>query len=136
MLEIRQSAGYVTFLVRVQPRASRSELAGEWQGALRVRLAEPPLDNRANDALCRFLAARLNVPLAAVRIARGERSRNKRVEISGATVEQVRALAALSTGQSRPSIQNNKDQQNKEQQSTRQRSKEQGSHAPDGSHSG
>jgi uncharacterized protein len=135
VLEIRQSAGHVTFLVRVQPRASRSELAGEWQGALRVRLAAPPFENRANEALCRFLAACLNVPLAAVRIARGERSRNKRVEISGATVEQVRALAALSTGRTRPD-QQNKDQQNKERQSTRQRSKEQGSHAPDGSHSG
>ena len=102
VLEIRQSAGHVTFLVRVQPRASRSELAGEWQGALRVRLAAPPLEDRANEALRRFLAARLNVPVAAVRIARGERSRNKRVEISGATVEQVRAMAALSAGQTAP----------------------------------
>ena len=120
MLEIRQSAGHVTFLVRVQPRASRSEVAGEWQGALRVRLAAPPLDNRANEALRRLLAARLNVPFAAVRIARGERSRNKRVEISGATVEQVRALAALSAGQTRPGKQKNKYQENKERQSTRQ----------------
>ena len=102
VLEIRQSAGHVTFLVRVQPRASRTELAGEWQGALRVRLAAPPIENRANEALCRFLAACLNVPLAAVRIARGERSRKKRVEISGVTVEQVRAQAALSSGRTRP----------------------------------
>jgi len=98
MIEVTQSSSHVSFLVRVQPRASRSELAGEWQGALRVRLAAPPIENRANDALRRFLAARLNVPVAAVKIARGERSRNKRVEISGATAEQVRALAALSTG--------------------------------------
>ena len=129
----------MTFLVRVQPRASRSELAGEWQGALRVRLAAPPVDDRANDALRRFLAACLNVPVAAVRIARGERSRDKRVEISGATVEQVRALAALSTGQTRPD-QRHKDQQNRDRPSISkgkgQRNKEQGSHAPDGSHSG
>jgi uncharacterized protein (TIGR00251 family) len=95
MIEVRQSAGHVTFLVRVQPRACRSELAGDWQGALRVRLAAPPLEDRANDALRRFLADRLSVPLSAVRITRGEHSRNKRVEISGATVEQVRAMAAL-----------------------------------------
>jgi uncharacterized protein len=76
MIEVRQSAGHVTFLVRVQPRASRSELAGEWQGALRVRLAAPPLEDRANDALRRFLADRLSVPLSAVRITRGEHSRN------------------------------------------------------------
>jgi uncharacterized protein (TIGR00251 family) len=130
MIEVRQSAGYVTFLVRVQPRASRSELAGEWQGALRVRLAAPPLEDRANDALRRFLAARLNVPVAAVRIARGERSRNKRVEISGATIEQVRAMAALSTGQTGPEEQT-KDQQTKDQRSKDPRHKAQGSHAAD-----
>jgi uncharacterized protein len=95
MIEVSESAGRVTFLVRVQPRASRSELAGEWQGALRVRLAAPPVEGRANDALRRFLAASLNVPLAAVTIARGERSRNKRVEISGATAKQVQAMVAL-----------------------------------------
>jgi uncharacterized protein (TIGR00251 family) len=94
MIEVRQSADHVTFLVRVQPRASRSELGGEWQGALRIRLAAPALEDRANDALRRFLVDRLSVPLSAVRIARGEHSRNKRVEISGATVEQVRAMAA------------------------------------------
>ncbi len=75
MIEVRQSAGHVTFLVRVQPNASRSELAGEWQGALRVRLAAPPLEDRANDALRRFLADRLSVPLSAVRDGtRGEHS--------------------------------------------------------------
>jgi uncharacterized protein len=98
MIEVRQRAGRVTFLVRVQPRARRSELAGEWQGALRVRLAAPPLEDRANDALRRLLADRLSVPVAAVRVARGEHIRNKRVEISGATVEQVRAMASLATG--------------------------------------
>lgn len=102
MIEVTQGAGHVSFLVRVQPRASRTELAGEWQGALRIRLAAPPLEDRANEALRRFLAARLNVPLAAVKIARGERSRNKRVEISGATIEQIRAMAAASAGQAGP----------------------------------
>ena len=110
MIEVRQSADHVSFLVRVQPRASRSELAGEWQRALCVRLAEPPLEDRANGALRRFLAARLNVPLAAVRIARGEHSRNKRVEITGATVEQVLAMAALSTGQTSPGQQGRRKQ--------------------------
>jgi uncharacterized protein len=125
MIEVTESAGHVTFLVRVQPRASRSELAGEWQGALRVRLAAPPLDGRANDALRHLLAACLDVPPAAVRIARGERSRNKRVEISGATAKQVHAMAALSTGQSRPA------RQNKAQQSKERRRKERGIHAAD-----
>lgn len=94
MIEVRESAGGVSFLVRVQPRASRSEIAGEWQGALRVRLTAPPVDDRANEGLRRLLAERLNVPLAAVRIAQGQHSRSKRVEIRGATAAQVCRLAA------------------------------------------
>jgi uncharacterized protein len=84
MIDVRDTPGCVTFLVRVQPRASHSEIAGEWQGALRVRLQAPPIDGRANDALRSFLAACLKVPIAAVRIASGEHGRTKRVEIQGA----------------------------------------------------
>jgi uncharacterized protein (TIGR00251 family) len=102
MIEVRESAGTVAFLVRVQPRAGSSEIAGEWQGALRVRLAAPPLDNRANEVLRRLLAARLNVPVGAVRIARGQRNRDKRVEIRGATPGQVHAVAASGAGQTAP----------------------------------
>jgi uncharacterized protein len=98
MIEIREGAGVVSFAVRVQPRASRSEISGEWQGALRVRLAAPPVDDRANEALRRLLAERLNVPLAAVRIVQGERSRNKRLEIRGVTAARVRAMAAPDAG--------------------------------------
>jgi len=83
----------VSFAVRVQPRASRDEIAGEWGEGLKIRLNAPPVDDRANEALRRFLAASLKVPLSAVRIAAGERSRTKRVEVRGVTAEAVRALA-------------------------------------------
>ena len=86
----------MTFAVRVQPRASRDEIVGEWNGALKIRLTAPPVDDRANEALCRLLAARLNVPVAAVRIISGARSRNKRVEVQGVSAEQVRKLAEAS----------------------------------------
>jgi hypothetical protein len=104
LIELLESKGKVTFPVRVQPRASRTEIAGEWQGALRVRLTDPPLEDRANEALRRLLAARLKLSLSAVKIVRGERSRNKRIEIAGATAEQVREMVARSAGQpdSRP----------------------------------
>ena len=52
----------IVFAVRVTPRASRDAIEGEYQGALKVRLTAPPVDDRANDALRRLLAARLNVP--------------------------------------------------------------------------
>ena len=81
--------------VRVIPRAKRNEFAGERHGALVVRLAAPPVEGAANDALIEFLARALGVPRRAVRIVGGERSRNKRVAIAGVTDAQVRALVAL-----------------------------------------
>ena len=92
-MQIMEKDGVVSFAVRVQPRASRDEIAGEWQDGLKIRLTAPPVDDRANDALRRFLAASLKVPLSAVRIAAGERSRTKRVEVRGVAAEAVRALA-------------------------------------------
>lgn len=93
-LKILEKNGKVSFTVRVQPRASCDEFAGEYQTGLKVRLTAPPVDDRANEALRKFLASRLNVPVAAVRIATGERSRTKRVEISGVTSATIRALAS------------------------------------------
>ena len=94
MIEIRERQGGLSFLVRVQPRASRNEIDGEWQGALRVRLNVPPVEGRANEALRRFLADCLNVPLAAVKIASGQRCRLKRIEVLGGKAEQIRAVAS------------------------------------------
>ena len=92
-MQITEKDGAVSFAVRVQPRASRDEIAGEWQDALKIRLTAPPVDDRANEALRRLLAARLKVPLSAVRIAAGGRSRRKRVEVCGVTAGAVHALA-------------------------------------------
>lgn len=92
-IETSEWAGAVTFRVRVQPRASNDAVGGEWQGAIKVRLTAPAVDSRANESLCRLLAARLNVPRGAVRILSGERSRTKRVEVRGATTQQAEALA-------------------------------------------
>ena len=94
MIEIAESGGGVVFAVRVVPRASRDAIEGEHAGALKVRLTAPPIENRANDALRQLLAARLNVPISAVRIVAGERSRTKRVAISGATPARILALCA------------------------------------------
>ena len=92
MLEIQERAGAVSFLVRVQPRASKEEIAGEMGGALKVRLQAPALEDRANEALVEFLAQLLKTSRAAVRILSGERSRTKRIEIRGVTRQQIFAL--------------------------------------------
>jgi uncharacterized protein len=68
--------------VRVQPGARRTEVAGEYGDQLRVRLAAPPVDGRANRALVAFLAAELDVPRAAVSLVRGGGSRSKVVRIA------------------------------------------------------
>ncbi len=92
-MQITEKDGVVSFAVRVQPRASHDEIAGEWQDGLKIRLTAPPVDDRANEALRRLLAVSLKVPLSAVRIAGGQRSRTKRVEVRGVTAGAVRALA-------------------------------------------
>ena len=94
MIEVSARGDAVTFSVRVQPRASRNAIAGEWQGALKVRLTAPPVEDRANEALLRLLAESLNIPPGAVRILAGKHSRTTRVEVTGVTAERVRALAS------------------------------------------
>jgi uncharacterized protein len=92
MLEAQEREGAVIFSVRVQPRASKDEIAGEMGGALKVRLRAPAVEDRANEALVEFLAELLITPKSAVRILSGERSRTKRVEIRGVTRQQILAL--------------------------------------------
>jgi uncharacterized protein (TIGR00251 family) len=80
----------------VQPRASRTELAGLHGTEIRIRVAAPPVDGAANEALIRFVARRLGVPRALVAIAAGETSRSKVVSVEGVTVaDAVAALGAL-----------------------------------------
>src|SRR5258707_518075 len=92
MLHLQTQYGTVILLVRVLPRASKTEIAGVLGDALKVRLQAPALEDRANEALCEFLAHLLKTPKSAVRIVSGHRSRSKRVEIRGVTQQQVLAL--------------------------------------------
>ncbi|MGA8034901.1 MAG: DUF167 domain-containing protein [Candidatus Acidiferrales bacterium] len=87
--------GGVTIAVRVTPRASQDAVGGEHGGALKVRLVAPAIEDRANESLRRILAARLKVPMAAVRIVAGEKNRSKRVRIAGVTREQLLALVIV-----------------------------------------
>jgi uncharacterized protein len=91
-VEIGETADGVVFVVRVTPRASRDAIEGEHQGALKVRLTAPPVEDRANEALCRLLAERLNVPRSAVRIVTGGKSRTKRISIAGVSRAQILSL--------------------------------------------
>jgi uncharacterized protein len=78
---VKFNAATVDLHLRVQPQASRTEVTG-WQGdCLRIRLAAPPVDGAANDALLRWLAKQLGVARQALSLEQGQASRHKRVRV-------------------------------------------------------
>ena len=80
--------------VKAVPNAPRSAVTG-WAGdALRVKVHAPALDGRANEALCAFLAEALGLRKSAVTLVQGAKSRLKLLEVSGLTLEQVKARLA------------------------------------------
>ena len=84
--------GGVELQLQVQPRASRTEVVGPHGGALKIRLAAPPVDGEANDELVRFLAKTLAVPKRAVTIVHGTTGRKKVVRVAGADEVKVRKI--------------------------------------------
>jgi uncharacterized protein (TIGR00251 family) len=80
--------------VRVTPRSSKDEVIGWADGVLRVRLRAPPIDGRANEALCRYLASLLGVAASSVEVVSGAGSRSKRVRVDGLSPEAVRQRLA------------------------------------------
>jgi uncharacterized protein (TIGR00251 family) len=75
--------------VYVQPRASKTVIAGMHDGCVKIRLAAPPVDGAANAALIEFVAEQLGIAKSRVRITAGLTSRRKTVEVDGVTAEQV-----------------------------------------------
>ena len=73
------------------PRAPRTRVDGERAGAILIRLAAPPVDGAANDALVAFLAETLDLPRRNIAIVAGATSRDKRVQIEGIDAEAVRS---------------------------------------------
>jgi uncharacterized protein (TIGR00251 family) len=75
--------------LHVQPRASRTEVAGVHGDALRIRVAAPPVEGEANQELLRFLAKKLRLPKSDLKLIHGESGRTKIIEIRNATRDQV-----------------------------------------------
>ena len=85
--------GVVTLTLRIQPGAACSEPAGKHgDQALRLRIAAPPVDGKANKACIRYLAKALNVPIRSVIIVRGESSRDKIIRLESVTSERFQAF--------------------------------------------
>jgi len=92
VIRYSQDGRILTFPVIVAPRASRSEIVGEYDGALKVRIAAPPVEGAANRALQRLLAKIFKLPQNAVEIVAGSNSKRKVVRLKGAdkvTLEQL-----------------------------------------------
>jgi hypothetical protein len=95
MLDFRQDGKDLILKVYVQPRAAKNELAGFYQGALRIRLTAPPVEGAANEACRAFLAEKLGVSRSRVKIISGPHSRHKQVRISGMTSSQLACCHSL-----------------------------------------
>ncbi len=91
VIRYSQDCGLI-FAVRIVPRASRSEIVGEHDGALRVRIAAPPVDGAANQELIRTLAKIFKLPQNAIEIVSGAASKNKVVRVSGADAATLERL--------------------------------------------
>ncbi|MFN4343245.1 MAG: DUF167 domain-containing protein [Azonexus sp.] len=85
--------GRITLTLHIQPGAKKNEFAGRHGDALKIRLAAPPVDGKANEALIRFIADTLGLPKSAVCLKSGQTSRRKVLEVSGAHPEQLAGLA-------------------------------------------
>ena len=83
MLTTKETAGGVTFKIRVIPGASKNEVAGIQDGALKIKLTAPPVEGKANRACVDFLAGLLGLRRSALAITSGEKSRKKTVTITG-----------------------------------------------------
>lgn len=88
----RRDGESLTLTLHVQPGAKRSEVAGLHGDALKIRLAAPPVEGRANEALLRFIAELFQVPLRDTELLRGAQSRHKTVKVTGSGVEPHKLL--------------------------------------------
>jgi uncharacterized protein (TIGR00251 family) len=92
MLTVRETDRGVTFQIRVLPRSSKCELAGIHGDALKIKITAPPVEGKANEECIRFLADLFNVKKTDVAIAAGHKSKNKRVTVTGRTINDIQRV--------------------------------------------
>lgn len=83
MLNINEIEDGIRVDIRVQPRSARNQIAGEYAGAVKIKLTAPPVDGEANQELIIFLSKLLKVSKSSIILLQGETGRNKTVEIKG-----------------------------------------------------
>ena len=93
MIQFSEKNDELIFAVRVVPRASKSEIVGARDGALKVRIASPPVDGAANAELVKFLSKTFGVSKSAVEILSGQTARTKQIKISGLSARDFLKIA-------------------------------------------
>ena len=92
MIPVQESAGSISFAVKVHPRAKKNAITGELGDALKLALTAPPVEGKANQACIEFFANLLKLPRSSVTIAAGQSSRNKLVRIAGISAAEFRHI--------------------------------------------
>ena len=90
-IDLRVADGEIRLEVHVKPKASRNQIRLTADGRVKASITAPPAGGEANAALCVFLAGHFGVSRNAIRIVRGDKSRDKIVALRGVTIEDVRA---------------------------------------------
>jgi uncharacterized protein len=89
LIEVSEKNEAVTFRVRAQPRAAKTEIVGEYGGAVKLRIAAPPVDGKANDEMIRFFSKLFMIPNRSVEIVSGDSSRDKIVRLHNISLARV-----------------------------------------------
>jgi hypothetical protein len=92
---VRDTARGAQFALRVQPRASRTAIAGVIGDAVKLAITAPPVDGKANQAVIEFLSDLFHVSKGSIEIVSGETGRNKLIAIRGVSAEQVRTVLGV-----------------------------------------
>ena len=87
MIQFTEKNGNLIFAVGVMPRASKSEIVGEYDGALKIKIKSPPIDGAANEELIKLLSKTFGVAKSAVEILSGQTSKTKQIKIIGGRID-------------------------------------------------
>ncbi|MBI4652425.1 YggU family protein [Candidatus Desantisbacteria bacterium] len=95
MLTINENGDGVTFRIRVQPKSSRTEIYGIVNETIKLRLAAPPTDNKANLECIAFLSKKFCIPKSSIQILQGQKSREKIIKIFGVNKGELEKMLSI-----------------------------------------
>ncbi len=89
---LKQTDQGVEISLYIQPGASKTELTGEHNGLLKIKIKAPPVDGKANAEVIEFLSHQLGIPKRQIELLKGDKSRDKKIRVTGISLQQIRKL--------------------------------------------